>query len=75
MCARLHRIAGALAAAGRFAVREVTMLTTAYVGGVAAVAVGAGLIYPPAGFITGGTLSATSAVLYARGASRKAAAQ
>lgn len=67
MRARLHTLAAALGRAGRFAVREDSLLSSAYIGGVAAIAIGAGLVLAPAGLIVGGLLSAGSAVAYARG--------
>ena len=43
------------------------LLNILFVLGLAAVAVGAGLVYAPAGVIVGGVLAAGTAVLFVRG--------
>lgn len=67
MRVRLKSLAAALGRAGRLTLREDSLLTSAYVGGLAVAATGVALIFLPAGLIAGGLASAASAVLYARG--------
>lgn len=43
------------------------LLAATFVGGLAAFAIGAALIYLPAGLMVGGATAVTAAVLYARG--------
>lgn len=43
------------------------ILVAAFVGGLAAIAVGAAIVYLPAGLIVAGATAVASAVLYARG--------
>lgn len=49
---------------------ESLLLTLTFLAGVAAVAVGAGLVYLPAGLIVGGLLAVLCAAGYARAAAR-----
>lgn len=43
------------------------ILVAAFVGGLAAIAVGAAIVYLPAGLIVGGVAAVAAAVLYQRG--------
>lgn len=60
----------ALRRLGRFAVREVTIVNAAFLGGTALTAVGVGMVYPPAGVITAGLELTAGSVLYVLGGRR-----
>lgn len=67
MMACLRKIAGAPGRTVRLAVRESVLTALAFVGGLALVAAGVGMVHLPSGLIVAGVELTTTAVLYGRG--------